>query len=89
MESANGQAQPKPGQNIFRIIWAGWLKFTVILGTVQMIIVLTIIYWVMVPMIAIPFKLFADPLALSRRNGTRWIRRDTVDNTLDGLKNQF
>ena len=54
---------------VIRKIWGRWIKIAEIIGTVQMIVILSIIYWVFMPLMAIPFKLRADPLALrNRRN---------------------
>ena len=56
-------------------IWRGWLKFGVILGNIQMVVLLTIIYWTMLALIAIPFKLLSDPLALRRSRSFGWLQR--------------
>ena len=43
-------------------VWAAWLKFADKLGTIQMMIILTVIYWTFVSVMAIPFKLFGGIL---------------------------
>lgn len=47
---------------LLRRAWNGWLKVAHILGTIQMIIILTLICWTLFALTAIPFKLIADPL---------------------------
>jgi hypothetical protein len=61
-------------------VWRWWLKFAVILGNIQMVILLSILYWTLVALVAIPFKIFADPLALRTSHKTGWLqRRQPVD----------
>jgi len=42
------------------------------LGTVQMFLMLTIIYWTLLASIAIPMKVFSDPLGLKRKP-SQWV----------------
>ena len=74
--------------NSLKKIWRGWIKFAEILGNMQMVVLLTIIYWTMLLVIAIPFKLFADPLSLKRTTSPYWIKRDNVNHDLDSLRRQ-
>ena len=43
-------------------LWSRWLQIAEVIGNIQLTILLTIIYWVLVPLIAVPFKFLADPL---------------------------
>jgi hypothetical protein len=52
---------------MLKTVWKGWLVFAEKLGTVQMIILLTLLYLILVVFMAIPFKFFADPLHLRDR----------------------
>ena len=56
-------------------VWRGWLRFAIIFGNVQMIVVLTLVYWIMVAMVALPFKLLADPMSLRRPRHPVWTQR--------------
>ena len=91
MESAITQTQTeKPKQSTFRVIWNKWLKVAEVIGTVQMIIIMTIVYCILMPFMAIPMKLFADPLSLSKRKGPSWtIREEYDEEIIDQMKNQF
>ena len=72
------------------VIWNKWLVVAEKIGTVQMVLVLTVVYWIMIPFMAIPMKLFADPLSLSRRKGPSWTDRVEYDeDVLEQMKNQF
>ena len=51
-------------RNLGRRAWARWLRFAEIVGTVQMVIILTLVYWTVVAATAIPCKILADPLGL-------------------------
>ena len=73
----------------FKRYWDKWLAFAKIIGTIQMVIILTIMFWVIFPIMAIPFKLLADPLANRGAHKARWIKRDPVDDVLSTMKNQF
>ena len=51
---------------------------------------MTIVYCIMMPFMAIPMKLFADPLSLSKRKGPSWtIREEYDEEIIDQMKNQF
>ena len=69
------------------LIGRGWLRFTIVFGNVQMIVVLTLVYWIMVALVAIPFKLLADPLSLRRRRPT-WIRRVVDEDPSQSMRRQ-
>lgn len=71
------------------MLWRRWLRFAEIVGTVQMIIILTIIYWTILMLIALPFKILADPLRMRRSQPARWIERDSTPAKLDDMKKQF
>ena len=72
-----------------RRIWNGWLRFAEILGTIQMVILLSVVYWVLLPFVAIPYRLLSDPLALKDPEHSRWVKRDQPSNMMDAMKNQF
>ena len=65
----------------------GWLRFATMLGTFQMVVLLSLIYWVVVPVIALPYKVLADPLRLRRSGAPLWVVR-TPDNSMQGMRRQ-
>ena len=69
-------------------VWRRWLKFAEILGNIQMIIILTIIYWILVSVTAIPYKLFTDRLGLRRSGTYRWVSRGPVPDVLEAMRRQ-
>jgi hypothetical protein len=71
---------------LLRKVWKGWLKFAEVFGNIQMTILLSLIYWVMVPIVAVPFKLLADPLAL--RRSRRWVARNPESIGIDSMRKQ-
>ena len=75
--------------SILKVAWRGWLRFAELLGTIQMMVVLSLIYWTVLPLVAIPFRFFADPLALRRRGFPSWVERDVGSQSLDSMKNQY
>ena len=68
--------------------WRRWLKFAEIFGNIQLSILLSVVYWTMLLIVAIPFKLFADPLALSRSSAVRWTSRNPNPQTLESMRRQ-
>ena len=69
-------------------VWRRWLKLAEILGNVQMIVLLSLIYWTLLFMVAVPFKVLADPLALRGPASVHWVPRPPESNRLDSMKKQ-
>lgn len=68
--------------------WSRWLRFAELVGNVQMIILLTIIYWTLLALVAIPFKFLADPLAIRRPSAARWRARRPASNVFESMRRQ-
>lgn len=68
--------------------WRRWLKAAEILGNIQMVILLSLIYWTLLFPLAVPFRLFADPLALRDPRRARWITRHQVTDILQSMRKQ-
>ena len=66
----------------------GWLKFAELFGNVQMIVILSILYWAFLVFLAIPFKFLADPLALRNPQRAQWIHRDRPSDILESMRKQ-
>lgn len=86
-ERARPAGMEQPGA--LRRAWQGWLRFAEILGTVQMFIILSLVYWTMVMIMAAFLKLFADPLALRRSHRNLWVRHQDVPDVLESMRRQF
>ena len=71
-----------------RIAWRGWLRFAKILGNIQMVILLSVIYWIMLTVLAIPMKLLTDPLGLRRPRNRRWTQRQPNAEVMESMKRQ-
>lgn len=74
---------------MLKTAWKGWLKLAEVLGTIQMMVILSLVYWIMLPIIAVPFKLFADPLVMRKPSEAKWVKRDSGSQTLDEMKLQY
>ena len=59
-----------------------------IIGEIQMFIFLSVIYWTLVALLAIPFRFYADPLALRKPSRARWVHRQPATNVFEALKRQ-
>ena len=53
-----------------------------------MIFLLSLIYWTMVALLALPFKIAADPLDLKSSGRLGWIKLDTPNDRLSSMKKQ-
>ena len=73
---------------MFKRAWRRWMKVGEFLGNFQMIVILTLIYWIVMTLTAIPFKLLADPLALRNASRSRWIQRARVADVLESMRKQ-
>lgn len=67
----------------------GWLAFAHLIGTVQMVILLTIVYWVFIPLMYVPFGLISDPLRLRRSEGSWWRAREGHDDAMEYMIRQW
>ena len=72
----------------WRRAWSRWTGFARVVADVQIVILLTLVYWGLIMPMAIVFKPLSDPLGLRRRRG-RWITRDPQDDVLDTMRNQY
>ena len=64
------------------------MRFAEIFGNVQMIIILSLVYWTVIPLLAIPMKLLADPLQLRVRGHVSWAERRPQVDVLGSMKRQ-
>ena len=69
-------------------VWCKWLKFAEKIGNLQFFIFLSLVYWILLPIVAIPFKMTSDPLALKRPPNILWISREPRPQTLESMKRQ-
>jgi hypothetical protein len=69
-------------------LWRRWLKLAEIFGNVQMIVILSLLYWTLFLFIALPFKILAKPLTPRRREDVRWIIRDPESNPARSMRDQ-
>ena len=67
----------------------GWLAFAHLIGTVQMVVLLTVVYWVFIPLMYVPFGLIADPLRLRRHSGGGWREREVPGDAMDAMTRQW
>ncbi|SVD34218.1 uncharacterized protein METZ01_LOCUS387072 [marine metagenome] len=70
-----------------RRVWRIWSRGVRIFGTGLMFVVLTIIYWTMVPVLWLPLRIFSDPLSLKAKSGG-WRQSEQRPAGLDWMKRQ-
>ena len=66
----------------------GWLRFAEILGNIQITILLSLLYWTMFMILAIPYKVFTDRLVLRNSGRVQWINRIQGTDRLDSMRKQ-
>lgn len=69
-------------------VWQRWLKIAAVIGNVQMIILLSVVYWTLVALVALPLKLAADPLGLRNSNRYGWFRRHPTGDPFGSMRQQ-
>ncbi len=70
-------------------VWAGWKRIAARIGHFQSRLVLSAIYFVLVGLFAIPFRLTADPLRIKRSGGAGcWLPREPKAADLDEARRQ-
>ena len=88
-EAENDADASKTSPSIFRRAWNGWMKFAEIMGTVNLVIILSILYWTMVMVVAIPFRIASDPLRIKTSKDHGWVVRESFNTDLESMKNQY
>ncbi len=74
---------------LWRRAWDGWLRVAHLIGTVQMVVILTIVYWLFLTLAVLPFGIIADPLKIRRSlRGTGWRTRRYADDALHLMRRQ-
>ena len=70
-------------------VWRRWIKVTTIIGNIQMTILLTLVYWTIVTLTAIPFRFLADPLSLRRSSrNCGWRKREPIADMRKSMRKQ-
>ncbi len=68
-------------------LWGRWIKIATFIGNIQMAVLLSVIYFTMVAVTAIPMRILSDPLAL-RRSGQGWTKRDQSLGSVEEMRKQ-
>jgi hypothetical protein len=74
--------------NLLGKAWKRWLKIAEVIGNIQMTIFLTLMYWTVLFLIAVPFKIFSDPLSLRNFGHARWTPLDPKTDVLESMRRQ-
>ena len=81
--------QPSTTSSHLRSFLDGWMAFAHLIGTVQMVVLLTVVYWVFIPLMYVPFGLIADPLRLRRSTGSGWKEREIPSDAMEYMTRQW
>ena len=69
-------------------IWNGWKKFGFWLGDIISSVILVVFYFTVFALVAIPFRLFSDPLA-RKHSHSKWILKKETPTLLVGFRDEF
>mgnify|MGYP001596888035 CR=1 FL=1 len=72
-----------------RRMWGAWKEIGVAFGDFQARLILTLFYCGLFPIVGTAVRLFSDPLRRRRPRAGSWLRREKVDDGLQGIKRQF
>lgn len=72
-----------------RKFWHAWKRFGQFMGDLIGRLVLTVFYFTLFMPFGVGVRLLGDPLALRRRDGSKWLERTTQDLTLKDLRRLF
>ena len=67
-------------------MWAGWKRLAKKIARFNSLVICTILYVVLLPMVAIPFRLFKDPLRLGGQAG--FVDREKKEASLEDVLRQ-
>ena len=74
---------------MLRRFWAKWIRIAEVIGNINMAVILTVIFFIIVGLMAVPFKILADPLRTKKNSGSNWHKRSSDDDVLNSMKNQY
>ena len=69
-------------------IWTRWIRIAELLGTLQILVVLSIVYWTLFMIVAIPFKILCDPLSIKSNRRIQWETRQYEPEILTSMRLQ-
>ena len=72
---------------VLKTIYRGWMAFARALGRINTVLVLTLIYFLVVPVFSL--LRFKDPLKLRPRKTTRWLERAPVERSLERFTHPY
>ena len=70
------------------IIWHGWLWFAEMFGRLMFFMIMTVLYFTLVSVIAIPHRLMSDPLQLRDRGKSAWHARQESASDRSSMQRQ-
>ncbi|MEC9292910.1 MAG: hypothetical protein VYC65_01350 [Chloroflexota bacterium] len=69
-------------------VWNRWIKIAHVIGTVQMMIILTVLFWIAIAPVGIVFRLLSDPLSIKKPAKSNWRQRETPSGGLEFFRRQ-
>lgn len=73
---------------VIKLIWRIWIKFSEVIGNLNLWIVTNLLFFTVVAIMSIPYRIFADPLRLKWARTYTWRERTRDFHTLEAMKKQ-
>ncbi len=70
-------------------LWEGWKRIVHVVGNFQARVILTLFYFVLLGLVAIPVRLLSDPLRHRLSQSSFWLSRRNEPVTLEEARRQF
>jgi hypothetical protein len=72
---------------VLKTIYRGWMAFARALGRINTVLVLTLIYFLVLPVFSL--LRFKDPLNLRRGKPPRWLERPPLERSLERFTHPY
>jgi hypothetical protein len=83
-QKAYNQSESQPTK---RNLWTRWINFSTRVGGFQTRIILSIVYLIVISIVALPMRLFSDPLQIKIQTKTSyWLKRTEREVLTEALK---
>ncbi len=68
--------------------WRLWLRIAVVIGNANLWVVTTVLFFTIIALMAVPYRVLGDPLRLRRGRTYAWIERANRSNDLAQMRKQ-
>jgi predicted CDP-diglyceride synthetase/phosphatidate cytidylyltransferase len=74
---------------LLKRIWEWWKRVALVIGVFQTKLILTLFYFAILSLFAVPARLFSDPLLIKKGRSSWWFPRTGQKDGLEDVRRQF